>query len=136
MSHLRVFGCRCFVHNNGKDNLGKFDAKSDEAIFLGYSLHSKAYRVFNNRTRTMEESPHVVFDEINTRLARKKFVDDIVESLERVHIDDEQEETPKDTNSIEEESQHEEEESSRELRISKNHPLENVIGNINQGVTT
>jgi len=28
-----------------KDNLGKFDAKSDEGIFLGYSMNSKAYRV-------------------------------------------------------------------------------------------
>ena len=30
ISHLRVFGCKCFVLNNGKDNLGKFDPKSDE----------------------------------------------------------------------------------------------------------
>ena len=41
ISHLRVFGCKCFVVNNGKDSLGKFDANADEAIFLGYSLHSK-----------------------------------------------------------------------------------------------
>ena len=33
ISHLRSFGCKCFVHNNGKDNLGKFDARSDNAIF-------------------------------------------------------------------------------------------------------
>ena len=38
ISHLQVFGCKCFVLNNDKDNLGKFDAKSDEGIFLGYSL--------------------------------------------------------------------------------------------------
>ena len=31
ISHLRTFGCKCFVHNNGKDNLGKFDPRSDEA---------------------------------------------------------------------------------------------------------
>ena len=30
ISHLHVFGCKCFVLNNGKDNIGKFDAKSDE----------------------------------------------------------------------------------------------------------
>ena len=35
--HLRSFGRKCFVHNNGKDALGKFDPGSDEAIFLGYS---------------------------------------------------------------------------------------------------
>ena len=30
---LRIFGCKCYVHNNGKDALGKFDPRSDEAIF-------------------------------------------------------------------------------------------------------
>jgi len=38
ISHLRVFGCKCFVLNNGNESLGKFDAKADEEIFLGYSL--------------------------------------------------------------------------------------------------
>jgi len=43
---LRVFDCKCYVHNNGKESLGKFDPRSDEAIFLGYSYHNKAYKVF------------------------------------------------------------------------------------------
>jgi len=64
--HLRIFGCKCFVHNNGKDALGKFDPRSDEAIFLGYSSHSKAYKVFNKRTLCVEESVHVLFDESNS----------------------------------------------------------------------
>ena len=34
ISHLHVFGCKCFVLYNGKDNLGMFDAKSDEGIFF------------------------------------------------------------------------------------------------------
>jgi len=33
LSHLKVFGCKRFILNNGKDNLGKFDSKSDEGIF-------------------------------------------------------------------------------------------------------
>ena len=64
--HLRIFGCKCFVHNNGKDALGKFDPRSDEAIFLGYSSHSKAYKVFNKKTLCVEESVHVLFDESNS----------------------------------------------------------------------
>ena len=43
IAHLHVFGCKCFVLNNGKESLGEFDAKADEGIFLGYSLHSKAF---------------------------------------------------------------------------------------------
>ena len=64
--HLRVFGCKCYVHNNGKESLGKFDPRSDEPIFLGYSSHSKAYKVFNKRTLCVEESVHVLFDETNS----------------------------------------------------------------------
>ncbi|KAG8639749.1 hypothetical protein MANES_14G166140v8 [Manihot esculenta] len=47
------------------DNLGKFDSKTNEGIFLGYSTSSKSYRVFNKRTLIVEESMHVVFDESN-----------------------------------------------------------------------
>ena len=47
ISYFHAFGCKCFVHNNGKETLGKFDAKSNEGIFLSYSSISKAYRVFN-----------------------------------------------------------------------------------------
>ena len=47
LSHLRVFACKCFILNNGKAKLGKFDVKADDGIFLGYSSNSKAYSVFN-----------------------------------------------------------------------------------------
>ena len=65
ISYFRVFGCRCFVHVNGKRNIGKFDERSDYEIFLGYSSHSKAYRVYNKRTMCVEESFHIIFDETN-----------------------------------------------------------------------
>lgn len=65
ISHLKIFGSKCFVLNNDKDNLGKFESKVDGAIFLGYSLSSKAYRVFNRRTLLLEESTYISFDEIN-----------------------------------------------------------------------
>jgi len=74
--HLRVFGCKCYVHNNGKDALGKFDPRSDEAIFLGYSSHNKAYKVFNKRTFSVEESVHVLFDETNSLVEIDAYDDD------------------------------------------------------------
>jgi len=64
-SVLRVFGCNCFVLNNGKENLGKFDEKADHGIFIGYSLNSHAYRIYNKRFMTVKESVHVVFDEVD-----------------------------------------------------------------------
>ena len=50
ISYFRVFGCKCFVHVNGKRSIGRFDKISDKVVFLGYSTHSKAYRVYNKRT--------------------------------------------------------------------------------------
>jgi len=63
--HLRVFGCSCFVLNNGKENLGKFDEKAYHGIFIGYSLNSHAYRIYNKRLMIVEESVHAVFDEVD-----------------------------------------------------------------------
>lgn len=56
VGYFHVFGCKYFVLNNGKDNLEKFDAKSDEAILLGYSSSRKVYRIFNKRILVVEES--------------------------------------------------------------------------------
>lgn len=66
ISHLH-FGCKCFILNNGKDNLGKFDAKSDEGIFIGDSTSIKKFRVFNKRNMTVKNSIHVTFDESNPK---------------------------------------------------------------------
>jgi len=68
LSHLKVFGCKCFILNNGKESLGKFDAKADEGAFLGYATQSHAYIVYNKRLMIVEESMHVVFDETNPKL--------------------------------------------------------------------
>jgi hypothetical protein len=46
-----------------RENLRKFDPKSDEGIFLGYSTNSHAYRVFNKRTKIVMESINVVIDD-------------------------------------------------------------------------
>nr|GEX94588.1 ribonuclease H-like domain-containing protein [Tanacetum cinerariifolium] len=55
---------RCHVTIlNAIDHLGKFDGKADEGFFIGYSTNSKAFRVFNGRTRIVEENLHVKFSE-------------------------------------------------------------------------
>nr|GEW16131.1 hypothetical protein [Tanacetum cinerariifolium] len=57
---LRPFRCHVMILNT-LDHLGKFDAKEDEGYFVGYSLSSKAFRVFNKRTKKIEENLHVDF---------------------------------------------------------------------------
>nr|GEV36746.1 retrovirus-related Pol polyprotein from transposon TNT 1-94 [Tanacetum cinerariifolium] len=57
---LKPFGCYVLILNT-LDNLGKFEAKGDEGYFIGYSMSNKAFRVFNKRTRRVEENLHVEF---------------------------------------------------------------------------
>ncbi|GKD13863.1 putative ribonuclease H-like domain-containing protein [Tanacetum coccineum] len=59
---MRPFGCPVTILNT-IDHLGKFDGKDDEGFFVGYSLNSKAFRVFNSRTRIVEENLHIRFSE-------------------------------------------------------------------------
>nr|GEW66356.1 retrovirus-related Pol polyprotein from transposon TNT 1-94 [Tanacetum cinerariifolium] len=59
---MRPFGCPVTILNT-IDHLGKFDGKADEGFFVGYSTNSKAFRVFNSRTRIVEENMHVKFSE-------------------------------------------------------------------------
>ena len=55
------------------------DDKSDEAVFMGYALNSKAYRVFNKTSLIVEESIHVVFDETNVAPRKCVVVDNDVD---------------------------------------------------------
>ncbi|GKB92240.1 hypothetical protein Tco_0964512 [Tanacetum coccineum] len=51
------------------DPLGKFDEKADEGFFVGYSINSKAFMVFNTRTRKVEENLHITFLENKPNVA-------------------------------------------------------------------
>nr|GEZ49521.1 putative ribonuclease H-like domain-containing protein [Tanacetum cinerariifolium] len=53
LSFMSPFGCPVRILNT-IDHLGKFDGKADEGLFVGYSTDSKAFRVFNSRTRIVE----------------------------------------------------------------------------------
>ncbi|GJX94592.1 ribonuclease H-like domain-containing protein [Tanacetum coccineum] len=59
---MRPFGCHVTILNT-IDHLSKFDGKADEGFFVGYSTNRKAFRVFNSRTRIVEENLHVQFIE-------------------------------------------------------------------------
>nr|GEV43183.1 reverse transcriptase domain-containing protein [Tanacetum cinerariifolium] len=62
LSFIRPFGCPVTILNT-IDHLGKFDGKANEGFFVGYSLNSKAFRVFNSRTRIVKEKLHIRFSE-------------------------------------------------------------------------
>jgi hypothetical protein len=62
VKYFRNCGSKCYILRD-RENLGKFDPKSDEGIFLGYSTNNCAYRVFNKRTETVMESINVIIDD-------------------------------------------------------------------------
>ncbi|GKA33420.1 retrovirus-related pol polyprotein from transposon TNT 1-94 [Tanacetum coccineum] len=65
---MRSFGCPITILNT-LDHLGKFNGKADERFFVGYSINSKAFRVFNSRNRIVEETLHITFLENKPNVA-------------------------------------------------------------------
>lgn len=66
IGYFHPFERKCFVHNIGKDNPGKFNPRSDKGIFIGYSNNSRSFKVYNKCTLYVEESVHVIFDDNNS----------------------------------------------------------------------
>nr|GEX74713.1 ribonuclease H-like domain-containing protein [Tanacetum cinerariifolium] len=65
---MRPFGCPVTILNT-LDPLVKFDEKADEGFYIGYSISSKAFRVFNSRTRIVRETLHINFLENQPNIA-------------------------------------------------------------------
>ncbi|PKU71959.1 Retrovirus-related Pol polyprotein from transposon TNT 1-94 [Dendrobium catenatum] len=93
ISHLHVFGCKCFILNNDKDPLGKFDSKSDDGIFSGYSIFGNSFRVFNKRKLIIEEFVHVIFDENPINLIRNDLNDDDIENIKKINLDEKEDDS-------------------------------------------
>ena len=70
VKYFRIFGSTCFIFKD-RENVGKFDTRSNEGIFLGYSSTSKAYRVYNKRTKKVMETMNVVIDESSESGSKK-----------------------------------------------------------------
>ncbi|GJR50000.1 retrovirus-related pol polyprotein from transposon TNT 1-94 [Tanacetum coccineum] len=125
LDYFRVFGSKCFILNT-KDYLTKFDPKSYEGVFLGYSQNSKAYIILNKHTRKVEESLNVTFDETPPPSKTSPLVDDDLDEEEAIKVT----EKKNLENDIVDETLEVDE--IINIKESRNHPLENVIGNLNQ----
>ncbi|GJT76378.1 retrovirus-related pol polyprotein from transposon TNT 1-94 [Tanacetum coccineum] len=125
LDYFRVFGSKCFILNT-KDYLTKFDPKSYEGVFLGYSQNSKAYIILNKHTRKIEESLNVTFDETPPPSKTSPLVDDDLDEEEAIR-----EIEKKNLENVVEDETLEIDEIVN-IKESRNHPLENVIGNLNQ----
>jgi len=113
------------------------DPKSDERIFLGYSINSRAYRVYNNRTQVVMESINVVIDNV-----AKKPVPEVVPGVEAYpEISTQEKVIPetvieRETNSEEAELNNAETSQGPSIKVQKKHPQELIIGDPDQGIRT
>ena len=162
VKYFQVFGCKCCILNDW-ENPGKFNAKSDEGIFFGYSTTNQAYRVYSKRTKAVMESINVEIDDAIKRVA---MVDDgerpsSKEPTEKVEAQDIKVEGPtpvKESTLVNSRlearsmlrtsspltppkvhppiSRNDEVSTSKKpsSRVIKNHPGSNIIGSLNEGL--
>ena len=146
VKYFRIFGSTCFILKD-RENVGKFDSRSDEGIFLGYSSISKVYRVYNKRIMKVTETMNVIIDESSNSSFEKgieeltkeilplepRVVQEIVEqepaSLSTPSTPGVMENSADITTSPDSESHEEKGPSSR---IKLNHPPEDIVGNLNE----
>ena len=146
VKYFRIFGSTCFILKD-RENVGKFDSRSDEGIFLGYSSTSKAYRVYNKRTMKVMKTVNVVIDESLDSSSEKcieELTREIIPPKPRVvqEIVEQEPASPSTpgtpsvvedsadiTTSPDSESHKEKGPSSR---IKLNHPPEDIVGNLNE----
>ena len=134
VSYFKVFGFKCFILNI-KENLGKFDKKTEEGIFLGYSSDKKAYRVYNKYFLIIEVAIHVSFDE-SFKFISKNDCDeeDIQEGIKKLNINDEkgktivQEQITHSFNDYREENEDQVNDLPRAQKYNRDHPKKFIIG--------
>ena len=127
-----MFGSKCYIKTN-EDDLGKFDSRTNERIFLGYSSTKKEYRCYNQRLHKIIESACVRVDDIKP--IRIKSQDEYVitnneeEVLQKDEgIYDEEEEEKKDSQESEDEDSLRPDTKYPSIRIQTNHPKTQIIG--------
>ena len=138
IKHFRVFGSKCYIKNND-ENLGKYDDRVDEGIFLGCATESKGYRCYNKRLHKMVNCIDVKVDEdCHGSISQRNDDDSCLEETNEETKEQVQESQKKESNLLEYEEakpeQHTVQYSSRITR--KNHPESQIIGDESKGFQT
>ena len=142
MKYYRIFGSNCFILKD-RENVGKFDSRSDEGIFLEYFSTFKAYRVYNKRTMMVMETVNVVIDK-SSESGSNKFGEEIPKEILPLEPKEVQEivaslSTPNTLSVVEDladistsPNSESYEEKGPSSRIKLNHPPKVIVGNINE----
>ena len=148
LNYCHIFGSVCYILND-REQRGKLDAKSDEEVFLGYSNNSRTYWVYNKRTWTIIQSVNVVVDDFQEVV--RMTPDDEILSDEGIEDQEDEKQSVEDsvTNSVATSTETGSSKTEAEAfdiadpitreppsRIKKNHPVEEIIGSIDDGICT
>ncbi|GKA73448.1 retrovirus-related pol polyprotein from transposon TNT 1-94 [Tanacetum coccineum] len=85
ISFLHVFGALCYPKND-RENIWKLGAKGDIGFFIGYSTDSRAYIVYNRRTKKIMETMNVTFDELSAMYFKQSSSKSELQSMTSGHI--------------------------------------------------
>jgi FtsZ-interacting cell division protein YlmF len=138
IKHFKVFGSKCYIKNNN-ENLGKYDDRADEGIFLGYATNSKGYRCYNKRLHKLVDCIDIKFDGIPVREVNN--TESITEDIGEVEVEQVQESKQEDSESDEDantqaDSNQQTSSNSSSIITQKNHPASHLIGEKDKGVQT
>ena len=143
VKYFIIFGSKCYIKREDQ-KLGKFESCVDEGIFIGYSCKRKAYKCYNLRRKQIVESINVTFDEDSVLTNNEEDLESlkletdaekgIVKILEQEATIN-QEEVNNDQQDIQEQQQEAPPKRTKEW-IQKNHPSNQIIGDINEGIGT
>jgi hypothetical protein len=131
VKYFKVFGSKCYIKRN-EDNLGKFDSRTDEGIFLGYASGSKAYKCYNKRLCKVVDSIDVRVDEAIPQKEKSQTNEDPEETIYKEREKEEEEEEEK---KEQEEIEHQYPKTPSRF-VQKHHPENQILGDIDTGVQT
>lgn len=143
VKYFRIFRSKCYIKREDQ-KLCKFESRVDEGIFVGYSCKIKAYKCYNLRQKQIVESINVTFDKesvltnndedlesLKLETEAEKGIEKILEQEATVN----QEELNNNQQDIQEQQQEVPPKRTKEW-IQKNHPSNQIIGDINEGIGT
>jgi hypothetical protein len=135
IKHFKVFWSKCYIKNND-ENIGKYDDWADEGIFLGYATNSKGYRFYNQRLHKLVDCIDIKVDEeipVRTVSSDEPRTEDTVEDEDEQVQGSEREESGSDEDTNIQTDTNQQKEAKSPLRIiRKNHPENQIIGDINE----
>nr|GFC37316.1 integrase, catalytic region, zinc finger, CCHC-type, peptidase aspartic, catalytic [Tanacetum cinerariifolium] len=80
ISFLHAFGALCYPKNDRED-IGKLGAKGDIGFFIGYSVDSCAYRIYNRQTKKIMKTMNVLFDELSAMAFEQRSLKPILQIM-------------------------------------------------------